>query len=155
MKLGVKKWEKLEEKWIPFHKTKAYHNYLLKKRKSKKQKENDKEVIGMDVEVHNKLGINYSKTLNTISFFAKTHLGKFSKKNKWKLEIWLDEKNSKHSPTISCGMALMRPNKTTIYVKKAAGNLNKAVKQSVGVIEKAIRKENTKWRHEEPHLKIS
>ena len=133
-----------EDEWVSFEETETYKNYIIKNSNANSLKE----VKNMEMEVHNQLGINYGKTLNTVSFFAQSTLEKFAKKNKWKLEVWLDEKNSKKNPKISCGVALVRPRKSTIYAKKVAGNLNEAIKQSLNVIEKSIRREGNQWNRE-------
>ena len=145
MKLRKKKWQALEdEKWVSFDEKKKYRNFLSKKNKIGNS---SREIKEMDLEVHNQLGINYNKTLSTISFFAKSTLGKFAKKNKWKLEVWLDEENPKGNPTISCAVALVRPRRGTIYAKKVAQSLNEAIKKSVGILEKTIDREEAKWSH--------
>jgi hypothetical protein len=144
MELGRNRKGFMRELWISFDKTKAYQNYMLKNGKNKSRRE----AMNMEVKIHNQLGINYDKTLTTVSYIANATLGKFSKKNRWRLEVWLDEKASKSNPLINCGVALIRPKKETIYAKKHAGNLKVAIKQSIGVIEKSIRREGERWDYE-------
>jgi hypothetical protein len=153
LKLNNGEWILDDNEWVPFDQTQTYKNYIARKMKDKGNRSvnsavQPREVNEMELEVHNKLDINYNKTLSAISFFTKAALGKFARKKEWKLEVWLEERNSKRNPTFSCGVALLRPKKSTIYAKKVSGNLNEALKRSVAVIEKSIRREEVRWRND-------
>lgn len=67
-----------EDEWVSFDETETYQNYISKNSHVK----SFKETMNMEMEVHNQMNINYEKTLNTVSFFTKSSLGKFSKKKK-------------------------------------------------------------------------
>lgn len=128
------------QEWIPFEETEAYLNYMLKNDELKAFKEDE----SMEMEVHNQSKTDYSKVINTVSFFAQSALGKFPKKKKWRIEVWLDERNLKKGKQISCGVALVRPNKTVVYAKKMGENINEAIKNSLNTIEKSVRRESSK-----------
>ena len=72
-------------------------------------------------------------------------MGKFTKKKKWSLEIWLIENKSMEDPAIICGAALIRHKKNTIYAKKRGEDLHDAIRKSVGAIEKSICRERSHW----------
>lgn len=141
MELNENKWMPCEDKWISYEKTETYQNYIIRNSSANEFKEEK----NMELELYNQSTINYGKTLSAISFFSKSALGKFTKKDNWKLKVWLGETNAKVSSKISCGIALIRPRKSKIYTKKVAGNFNEAIKQSLNVIEKSIRREKSQW----------
>jgi hypothetical protein len=125
------------ESWVALRENHNYKNYTMKNSNVKYSTGE----MNMEMELHNQLNTEYGKTLNTVSFFTKSALSKFSKKDKWKLEIWLDEKDPQNHSGITCGLALRRANKGTIYVRKKAVTLNEAIKKSINVLERSIRRE--------------
>lgn len=130
-------WKPGEERWQSYNKTKFYKKYLQKTESSKKTANK------VEMEVNNKLEVNYDKIKNVIRYFTNTILGKLAKE-KWKVKVWLDEKSSRRNSEVTCGVALVRPNKSTIYSKKVASSLNEAVKQSFRVVEKSVKRESKK-----------
>jgi hypothetical protein len=124
--------------WESFEETKSF----------KKFEEKEQPDAELDLKIHNKLSINRAKVLGALNFFSKTNLEKLTKGKNWTLEVWLEEKNARKSANdldFSCGLALKRPKKETIYVKKVAGNLNKVVSNAMKVLENALRKEKRSW----------
>ena len=115
----------------------------------KRKESNSTNPENLNIELHNNLDMNYQKTIDTIKFFLKSTLGKFSKNNQWKVEVWLDKENLKHADEdqlISCGVALKRPHLGTLYAKKMGASLNKAVSKSINVLEDAVRSERDRWK---------
>ena len=134
------KWKPCEHEWVSFDETYTYEKF----KKNESTNENKEENL-MEMELHNQVDINHKRTLSTIQFFMNAVLGKFSKNDKWKLEVWLDENQNKHNASIVCGMALKRPRRATIYTRKKASSLKDAVKNALKVIEKSIRREGHRW----------
>ena len=133
-KLERSKWKTFEGEWVSFEETETYENYITKNFTKHKLNEMD----GIQMDVHDQLSRSHGKTLNIVSFLTKSTLGKFSRKNKWKLEVWLKQKGSGRNSSVSCDVVLMRPMKKTVYSKKLAGSLNEAVKSSLCAIENSL-----------------
>lgn len=99
----------------------------------------------IETSVHNNLEADYGKTISTINYFSTTALGKYAKEKKWKLDVWLDEVKNGGESNVTCGVALKRPNKDLIYTKKTGDSINEAVRQSIKVLEKIVRKDKRSW----------
>lgn len=95
----------------------------------------------MELKINNKLETNYEKALSTVSYFSKARFSKFPKSKTWNLEFWIDENNPSSNLGISCGIALKRPDKKTLYVKKKAKSLNMAIKRCLEVLENTMKRE--------------
>lgn len=130
------KYKELVEQWESFDDSPYF----------KKSIHNDtEEKLSPEVELHNDMDMSYKKTLNTIKFFVKSHLGRFKKSPEWKVEVWIKERNSADNK-ISCAVALRRVGGGTIYAKKVEGSISRAVSTSLKVIENAVAREREKWR---------
>lgn len=92
----------------------------------------------MQMELHNKLNNNHQKTMSTVEYFTHSKLDKFDQRGKWKLEVWLDKVKS--DKKVSCAMALIRPQRSTIFVRRRADSSRDAIKKSINSIAKSARR---------------
>lgn len=129
-------YKELVEQWESFDDSNTYKRSIHNE---------SEERLAPEVELHNSMDTSYKKTLNTIKFFVKSHLGRFKKSPGWKVEVWLKERNSSDNK-VSCAIALRRTGGGTIYAKKAEGSMARAISTSLKVIEDAVAVERKKWR---------
>ena len=146
------KWKGCEHKWVSFDETKTYKKF---KERNENRQESSEEKSYIEMKLHNQVDINHSKTVRTIKFFVKSILGKFIRNRKWKLEVWLDENKDHHNTSIICGVALKRPKKDTIYVRKQAPSVKEALKQTLRTIEKSVRRDGHQWNRHNLNLQLS
>lgn len=107
----------------------------------------------LNTQVHSHLQDNMEKTSNTVSYFASKALERFSKTSDWNLEVWLDEEGVTHEGrVVTCGVALRRPRRSTIYIKKVGENLRDAIKQCVDVLEDNVSAERRFWNRGYKHI---
>ncbi len=94
----------------------------------------------MNIKVFNNLDIEFSKALNTLEYYTSSLINKKSGSSNWNMEVWLDEVQTRKGPLITCGLSLKRPKSSSIFSKKTASCLDKAVKESISVVEQSLRK---------------
>ncbi|MDA8793971.1 hypothetical protein N9N67_12045 [Bacteriovoracaceae bacterium] len=131
---------KSEEKWIPFEETKTYHEF--KKRSIKEKFLNSED---MQIEINNHSSMENSKLFGKINYFAKSTFNKFSTRKNWKLEVWLKKSSSRKESDYICGIALSRPQRPTIFVKKMAEECNDAIKNSLSTITRSMNRDKFSW----------
>jgi hypothetical protein len=130
------RYERLMDQWDSFEDTPQFEKSLYN---------TSIEQLTPEVELYNGMDTSYRRTLNTIRFFVKSHLGRFKKSPDWKIEVWIKEKNDSDQ-SITCAVALRRTGGSTIYAKKAEGSISRAISTCLKVVEDSVSKERQKWR---------
>lgn len=128
-------WMPFEDKWVSYDETKTYEDYM-KKNGIRKDKSSN-----VEIEVHNRMQINHTKAFKTIQNLVRNFFKKYAKRGNWKIEFWVEEKTTNRGPEVTCGAALVRPSRSTIYAKKTSGYLRKSVRESLEVINRTVREE--------------
>lgn len=130
---------KLREDWIPFEETKTYREF---KKKSKNITQVNED---LEIQVNNHSNLENSKLLGKINYFAKAMFNKFSRKANWKLEVWLKRTSAREDSDFICGIALSRPNRPKIFVKKMAEDCNEAIKNCLSTIIRSMHRDKFGW----------
>tara|TARA_R110002072_G_scaffold64203_1_gene159086 strand:+ start:63358 stop:63711 length:354 start_codon:yes stop_codon:yes gene_type:complete len=99
----------------------------------------------MQLHIHNNASIKYSKLVTLVNMISRMRLKKFKKMRDWKLELWISDNNDEAS-TIDCGVALVRPNHSTVYTKKRAASFKHVIHSCLKDLENNIREERNKWK---------
>jgi hypothetical protein len=129
-----------DAKWETFDKTRQYQEHLERKRKSI-----EKEFIKENIEVHNLLEENNQKVFSTVFYFFQLTVSKYLRERNWSLEVWLKENKVNGMPDYRCSVALNRPNRKTLFIKKNSSSIRECIRRCMGAVSKLMRREKEIW----------
>ncbi len=134
-------WMRDKEKWFFLESMRKYQCMPLVKELFES---NDNRSL-LPIEIHNRLGLNDIRTLNTVCYFVRLALAKLQGSNKWNLEIWLLEDKLNNKSDIICSAALTRSRAKSIYIEKSGVDFHDSIEKCIGAICQKISIEKNYW----------